>query len=102
MIQPIVRLPIPALLLDLVEVAPGGLNVSLPASLGHRRAEPKLLYRPRQQRPGSRVCLLRGGARAENRRWLVDWLEPNRRFAIILKCAIVAAGGIAIAEQLLP
>ena len=32
----------------------------------------------------------------------VDWLEPNRRFAIILKCAIVAAGGIAIAEQLLP
>jgi hypothetical protein len=32
----------------------------------------------------------------------VDWLEPNRRFAIILKCAIVAAGGIATAEQLLP
>ena len=32
----------------------------------------------------------------------VDWLEPNRRFAIILKCAIVAAGGIAIVEQLLP
>jgi hypothetical protein len=32
----------------------------------------------------------------------VDWLEPNRRFAIILKCAILAAGGIAIAEQLLP
>jgi hypothetical protein len=24
----------------------------------------------------------------------VDWLEPNRRFAIILKCAILAAGGI--------
>jgi hypothetical protein len=32
----------------------------------------------------------------------VDWLEPNRRFAIILKCAIIAAGGIAIAEQSLP
>ena len=32
----------------------------------------------------------------------VDWLEPNRRFAIILKCAILAAAGIAIAEQLLP
>ena len=29
----------------------------------------------------------------------VGWLEPNRRFAIILKCAILAAGGIAIARQ---
>lgn len=32
----------------------------------------------------------------------VDWLEPNRRLAIIFKCAILAAGGMAIAEQLLP
>jgi hypothetical protein len=32
----------------------------------------------------------------------VERLEPNRRFAIILKCAILAAAGIAIAEQLLP
>ena len=31
----------------------------------------------------------------------VDWLEPNRRFAVILKCAILAAGGAAIAKQLL-
>ena len=32
----------------------------------------------------------------------VDWLEPNRRFAIVLKCAILAAGGVVIAKQLLP
>jgi hypothetical protein len=32
----------------------------------------------------------------------LDWLEPNRHLAIIFKCAILAAGGIAIAEQLLP
>jgi hypothetical protein len=31
----------------------------------------------------------------------VDWLEPNRRFAVILKCAILAAGGAVIAKQLL-
>ena len=29
-----------------------------------------------------------------------DWLEPNRRLAIVFKCAILAAGGTAIAEQL--
>ena len=32
----------------------------------------------------------------------VDWLEPNRRLDIILKCAILAAGGTVIANQLLP
>jgi hypothetical protein len=32
----------------------------------------------------------------------VEWLEPNRRLAIAFKCAIVAAGGAAIANQLLP
>jgi hypothetical protein len=32
----------------------------------------------------------------------VDWLELNHRLTIIFKCAILAAGGIAIAEQLLP
>jgi hypothetical protein len=32
----------------------------------------------------------------------VDRLEPNRRFAVILKCAILAAGGAVIAKQLLP
>jgi hypothetical protein len=32
----------------------------------------------------------------------VDWLEPNRRLAIVFKCAILAAGGAAIAKQLLP
>jgi hypothetical protein len=31
----------------------------------------------------------------------VDWLELNHRLTIIFKCAILAAGGIAIAEQLL-
>ena len=31
----------------------------------------------------------------------IDWLEPNRRLAIIFKCAILAAGGAAIANQLL-
>ena len=31
----------------------------------------------------------------------VDRLEPNRRLAIALKCAIFAAGGAAIAKQLL-
>ena len=32
----------------------------------------------------------------------VEWLEPNRRLAIVFKCAILAAGGAAIANQLLP
>jgi hypothetical protein len=32
----------------------------------------------------------------------IEWLEPNRRLAIIFKCAILAAGGAAIAKQLLP
>jgi hypothetical protein len=32
----------------------------------------------------------------------VEWLEPNPRLAIIFKCAILAAGGAAIAKQLLP
>ena len=32
----------------------------------------------------------------------VGRLEPNRRLAIVLKCAILAAGGAAIAKQLLP
>jgi hypothetical protein len=32
----------------------------------------------------------------------VEWLEPNRRLAIVLKCAILAAGGAVIAKQLLP
>ena len=32
----------------------------------------------------------------------VERLEPNHRLAIVLKCAILAAGGVAIAKQLLP
>jgi hypothetical protein len=32
----------------------------------------------------------------------VEWLEPNPRVAIVLKCAILAAGGAVIAKQLLP
>ena len=32
----------------------------------------------------------------------VEWLEPNPRLAIVFKCAILAAGGAAIAKQLLP
>ena len=32
----------------------------------------------------------------------VERLEPNRRLAIVFKCAILAAGGAAIAKQLLP
>jgi len=32
----------------------------------------------------------------------VERLEPNRRFAIIFKCAIFAAGGAVIAKHLLP
>jgi hypothetical protein len=32
----------------------------------------------------------------------VERLEPNRRFAVVFKCAILAAGGAAIASQLLP
>jgi hypothetical protein len=32
----------------------------------------------------------------------VDWLEPNRRAALIFKCAILTAGGAAIANHLLP
>ena len=31
----------------------------------------------------------------------VDWLEPNRRLAVIFKCAIIAAAGAAIANRLL-
>lgn len=31
----------------------------------------------------------------------VEWLEPNRRLAVVLKCALIAAGGAAIAKQLL-
>jgi hypothetical protein len=29
----------------------------------------------------------------------VDWLEPNHRLAMIFKCAILAAGGAAIASN---
>jgi hypothetical protein len=32
----------------------------------------------------------------------VEKIEPNRRFALVLKLAILAAGGAAIASQLLP
>lgn len=32
----------------------------------------------------------------------VERLEPNHRLAIVFKCAILAAGGAAIAKQLLP
>jgi hypothetical protein len=32
----------------------------------------------------------------------VERLEPNTRIAIILKCAILATGGAAIANHLLP
>jgi hypothetical protein len=32
----------------------------------------------------------------------VDRLEPSPRLALIFKCAILAAGGVAIAKQLLP
>jgi hypothetical protein len=32
----------------------------------------------------------------------VERLETNRRLAIVLKCAILAAGGAVIAKQLLP
>jgi hypothetical protein len=32
----------------------------------------------------------------------VERLEPNRHFALVFKCAILAAGGAAIASQLLP
>ena len=32
----------------------------------------------------------------------VDWLEPNRRLALVLKYAIIAVGAVAIANQLLP
>src|SRR5262249_38569088 len=28
----------------------------------------------------------------------VDWLEPNRRLALVFKCTILAAGGAAIAR----
>jgi hypothetical protein len=31
----------------------------------------------------------------------VDWLEPNRWLALVFKCAILAAGGAAIARHLL-
>jgi hypothetical protein len=31
----------------------------------------------------------------------VEWFEPNRRLAIVLKCAILAAGGAVIANKLL-
>jgi hypothetical protein len=32
----------------------------------------------------------------------VDQFEPTPRLAVIFKCAIIAAGGAAIAKQLLP
>ena len=32
----------------------------------------------------------------------VEWIEPNHRLAIVFKRAILAAGGAAIAKQLLP
>jgi hypothetical protein len=32
----------------------------------------------------------------------VEKIEPNRRFALVLKCAIFVAAGAAIANQLLP
>ena len=32
----------------------------------------------------------------------IDWLEPNRRAALVLKCMILAPGGAAIANHLLP
>ena len=32
----------------------------------------------------------------------VEWFEPNRALAIVLKCAILAAGGVVIAKQILP
>jgi hypothetical protein len=31
----------------------------------------------------------------------VDWFEPNRRLALFFKCALLAAGGAAIANQLM-
>ena len=31
----------------------------------------------------------------------VERLKPNRRLAVIFKCALIAAGGAAIAKQLL-
>ena len=31
-----------------------------------------------------------------------DWLEPNHRIAVVFKIAILAAGGAAIANHLLP
>jgi hypothetical protein len=30
----------------------------------------------------------------------VEWLEPNPRVAFIFKCALLGAGGVAIAHQL--
>ena len=32
----------------------------------------------------------------------VEKIEPNRRFALLVKCAILAAGGAAVASQLVP
>ena len=32
----------------------------------------------------------------------VEKIEPNRRFALVLKCAILVAAGAAIVNQLLP
>jgi hypothetical protein len=32
----------------------------------------------------------------------VEWLEPNPRAALVLKCTILAVGGAAIANHLLP
>ena len=32
----------------------------------------------------------------------VEKIEPNRRFALVLKCAILAAAGAAIVSQLVP
>jgi hypothetical protein len=32
----------------------------------------------------------------------IDRLEPNRRLALVFKCAILAAGGAVIAKRLFP
>ena len=94
-------LPIPAPLLDLVGVGPIGLNAGddptspLPASLGHRRAQPKLLHRPRRQRPSSGVCLLRGGAWAKNRSGTADQGRSPQDRGEHCEVARAAAQGLA-------
>jgi hypothetical protein len=54
---------------------------TLPSTLGHRRAQPKLLHRPRRQQAGTRVCLLRGGAGAEDRAAGLLTRDEARRIA---------------------